>query len=511
MFKVLIVDDEAMIRDGLTTIVDWGQFGFEVAGTAVNGTDALQKYKEITPDLMIVDIRMPGMDGLELVKKIRQEDPWQHFLILSGYADFAYAKRAIEYQVDQYILKPVEEEELAAYLRELKPKLELETLQRSRALTQAMFAAPASASALDSRMKQELARCGPCRVVLVEKADEDGWTPDQRARIDMKLAERLPSVGGRFPFVRHSQIGFVVQDGAKGQTFALSALLKELLDTTSFFAVIGPAVDNALAARSSYEAALKRIKGKFFLETGRVWAWEDTNRGALAETSGDDGIVASAHFDAATLGQKLFYAFDIANRDAVKRLIKQAGKQMADIGYQAAAVKHSFVQAFSLALSKLHAQGSLSAQLERDLSRRIVESYEQPHWTALAQHLDGLVDDFIATVERQAADILAKKMIDFIHRHYDTPLKLETMAELFHYNSAYLGKWFKSHTGENFNTYLDKVRINKAKELLLEGLKVYEVAERIGYSSADYFHSKFKKYVGLSPTEFRKKNCDLRQ
>lgn len=99
-----------------------------------------------------------------------------------------------------------------------------------------------------------------------------------------------------------------------------------------------------------------------------------------------------------------------------------------------------------------------------------------------------------------------KRITDLIQRRYKENLKLGTLAEIFNYNSAYLGKMFKNQVGEHFNTYLDKVRIEKAKQLLTQGMKVYEVAEQVGYMNSDYFNAKFRKYVGVSPSAYRKEN-----
>ena len=98
-----------------------------------------------------------------------------------------------------------------------------------------------------------------------------------------------------------------------------------------------------------------------------------------------------------------------------------------------------------------------------------------------------------------------KRVVKYVEKNYYKDLKLENLAEIFNYNSAYLGKIFKSYAGESFNTYLDKIRIEEGKKLLVEeNLKVYEVCERIGYKNIDYFHSKFKKYVGISPLNYKK-------
>lgn len=106
MYSVLIVDDELAIREGLTALLDWESSGFQIIDTAANAIEAKYKYELYSPDLMIVDIRMPGRDGLELIKELRENDPEMHIIILSGYADFDYAKRALAFGIDNYLLKP---------------------------------------------------------------------------------------------------------------------------------------------------------------------------------------------------------------------------------------------------------------------------------------------------------------------------------------------------------------------------------------------------------------------
>ncbi|MNR07935.1 HTH-type transcriptional regulator YesS [compost metagenome] len=102
-----------------------------------------------------------------------------------------------------------------------------------------------------------------------------------------------------------------------------------------------------------------------------------------------------------------------------------------------------------------------------------------------------------------------KRMLDLIHRHYQENLKLEALADVFTYSSAYLGKLFKNSTGLSFNSYLDKVRIGKAKELLDQGCKIHQAASEAGFSDVDYFREKFKKIEGISPSEYRRIPCGL--
>lgn len=116
MFKVMIVDDEPMIRQGLQTLIEWEQYQFEVCAVASNGVEALEKYKEHRPELILIDIRMPIMDGLQTISELRKLGSRSRILILSGYGEFQYAQQAIRYRVDGYILKPIDEVELTNFI-----------------------------------------------------------------------------------------------------------------------------------------------------------------------------------------------------------------------------------------------------------------------------------------------------------------------------------------------------------------------------------------------------------
>lgn len=132
MYSVLIVDDELAIREGLVALLDWERLGYQVIDSAANAIEAKHKYELYSPDLMIVDIRMPGRDGLELVEELRALDPEMHIIILSGYADFNYAKRALSFGIDTYLLKPVDEDELQLYLENLSIELDARITDRKK-------------------------------------------------------------------------------------------------------------------------------------------------------------------------------------------------------------------------------------------------------------------------------------------------------------------------------------------------------------------------------------------
>lgn len=128
MYKVLLVDDEIFVRKGLRNLMDWESLGYEICDEAGNGQEALEKIRRLEPDLVIADIRMPILDGLELIRRVTEEEAYRpSFIIVSGYHDFQYAQRALRYGVHDYILKPIDETELETTLKALSGTLGLKS------------------------------------------------------------------------------------------------------------------------------------------------------------------------------------------------------------------------------------------------------------------------------------------------------------------------------------------------------------------------------------------------
>ena len=131
MYRVLIVDDEAFIREGLKVICDWEELGFSICGDAASGEEALQKILQEKPDLVLMDIKMPGMTGLEIIKKCKDAGSLSRFIVISGYSDFTYAQEAIRYGVTNYLTKPVDEDELIPTVKSIKEAMDKENRDTS--------------------------------------------------------------------------------------------------------------------------------------------------------------------------------------------------------------------------------------------------------------------------------------------------------------------------------------------------------------------------------------------
>jgi two-component system response regulator YesN len=520
MYKVLITDDEPTIREGLRTLIEWERFGFEVVDTAANANEALQKYNVYSPELMIVDIRMPGMSGLELIQALRKEGQGVHILILTGYADFEYARKAIVNQVDGYLLKPVDEEELVGYLEKIKESLANEASSRHKINVM---------SGLSRQMViQSILTRGPAATVYTDdQAAETGMLWDSYEVILLKWQGREQEIEAETTVLIKSGLTQLIEESGRGVTFTMepyfglllrgnldneqtrSGIYQEIKDImvkadAEFTAACGGSVDKLNEIRSSYEKAERLMHVRFYYEPDRIITVSDIPIGLSEPIEPNSG----EPLDYSAVADKIFLAIEIGNNEAVEQLLESAGKRMLHAKQSEQAVKSGFVQIVTGVLGKLSQVESDIQTNSRQYSVRIMEIYKQMTYTALVQHVVHFLQGLSSALGYGGTEKQIKKMIDLIGRNYYENLKLETLAEVFNYNSAYLGKLFKNATGEYFNTYLDKVRIQKAKELLEQGMKVYQVAEKVGYTNVDYFHSKFRKYEGSSPSAYRnKKEC----
>lgn len=524
MYKVLLVDDEPAIREGLCTIVDWPGKGFVVAGTAANGRDAVRLHRELSPDLIVIDIRMPVMDGIQAVEAIRETDAGCRILILSGYAEFEYARRAIFHGVDGYILKPLDEEELEKELDRVSVLLDREAfrlrqaekvaaLRREELIRQLLSSEAGKKPALESELLPLLgAPSNVYQIALVELAAAPGEA--QSAAIARRWAKALEASGLGFVFHAAPYIGLLlkadVSQPCRRKEMAL-LLLKEAALEIRFTAAAGAPVRQPALIGQSYAGALEVLKRSFHLKGEEIYSAQAfpfpveavscgmPDGGQRRGDSPEKGVAAEP--DVEELAQQLFYAVDIGSPAGVEETVELAARLLA--GYDASEdyLKKRFACLLTTVLNKVsvtHRQEGV-----QDWMSLVSDIYLKSRYADMLELIRSRLSELALSLSNESSVPVMKQMTGFIRRHYSENLKLETLARIFKYNSGYLGKMFKQHTGESFNTYLDRVRIEQAIALLREGLKVHQVSDRVGYANVDYFHSKFKKYVGVSPSAYK--------
>ncbi len=511
MMKVLIADDEAIIREGLKFIVNWDELGFTICGEASNGEDAMKSIMELSPDLVLLDIRMPKLQGTEIVKLAREQHFSGHFIILSGYSDFKYAQTAIRYGVDFYLTKPIDEEELYQAVNSVKLALQKEQQQTHtmiRYLEKAKLTILRDIllnnSSLSSFNPNEINLSAPVyQVVIYENYHQEtnslaysfadllrvtnqGYQSFDHIHIHQKdviLLKGCFAIDRFQEFIRHYE-----EKPQKGSP----------LD--SLFITYGRAIYNAEEIHISYEDALNLLNRRFFCEQNQhVISYQelpcfDNNKDLISHSAVDYcdtfcGLIQS--YNRKAIGDTLV---------SLKKILYHTKTEISEIKLFLTDIYLQIKQTISHIYSTI--------DIPFPTNSWVIDYIESRYYLyEITLYFSEQFDMIMHAIDNTSGDSIWDDILHYIDNNFQDNIKLEIIAPLFGYNSSYLGKIFSKKMGENFNAYIDQVRINHSKKLLLQNnLKVYEIAEQVGYKNVDYFHKKFKKYVGESPAEFRK-NC----
>ncbi|OMD46025.1 hypothetical protein BSK56_17445 [Paenibacillus borealis] len=515
MYSVLIVDDELAIREGLTALLDWESCGYQIIDTAANAIEAKYKYELYSPDLMIVDIRMPGRDGLELIKELRENDPEMHIIILSGYADFDYAKRALAFGIDNYLLKPVDELELQLYLAKLSAELDARSTHRknhaaakvwSREMLVQSLLMENSLQMLPS-MEESIHEAGllwdSYQVVLIRLLLQDNADNGPSTAVKAKLAASFDERAWGIVFSLDSYLGVLLQPSYQKE-LVRKLMVQNILQAVTAHGLeciitAGDMVDTLEELPVSRQSALVRMKEHFFYDESGMIGPDSLKLKKVLKVRSEE---VECRLDSVV--ERLYFAMEIGSFDALPSLIQETGELMIAASYSEMAVKSRYVRMVTHLINKLSLQYSELALQHNRMDELIQQIYKHTSLPQLYRYITTMLEQHAGGITRDDMDVLMKRMLDLIHRHYNENLKLETLADVFTYSSAYLGKLFKNSTGLSFNSYLDKVRIEKAKELLDQGWKIHQAASEVGFSDVDYFREKFKKVEGISPSVYRR-------
>ena len=508
----MIVDDEPMIRQGLQSLIEWEQYDFSVVAFASNGVEALERYKEHTPDLILIDIRMPLMDGIRAIGELRKIGAKSRILILSGYGEFQYAQQAIRYRVDGYVLKPIDENELTLYIEKVSKELK-KSQQEAVISTQTLtllreewlkdFAEHQLQDAELSVENWERLFTVPfteANILLLDTYSRE-HSLTARNSVKQQLVTFIEEQQWGFVFSTDAYIGIIIHQVSMNQSKRerLEQIIERACEQkTQYIAIMSAAYTELKPLYEELVELKATLKNRFFMHENALFELSEI---VLFDKGGQPELPLSEFID--QMSQKLFYVIDVGNKKMLDELLDQIATTLRKYCETEQQMKSSWAQLLTMVMNRISAMHP-KLGLEDDL-KLVTQLYLTHHYHLMLDQLKLQLTSLMnrLTITESTNTNVMKQMIDFIDRNFADPLRLETMAELFNYNSGYLGKMFKSHTGDSFNTYLDNVRIEQAITMLQEGYKVHQVAERVGYANVDYFHSKFKKYKGVSPSAYK--------
>lgn len=486
MIKLLIVDDERTIRNGLARHMDWEKLGIGMVESAGSAEEAFAQCEKIRPDILLSDIRMRGMGGVEMCTQIHAQYPECQIIFVSGYADKEYLKAAISLGAVDYIEKPVRPELLAAAVK--KALAACEEQQRK---------AEADETVAESR--------GMVGKIVLRAESPVANTGAAEKELRAYLAQLAPAGGG-------VQYGAFIDDrdflillcGSAADTGDGCALLEGLrrgisalsVDGCRFFLACGPAVHDRMALHRSYDAARGGLRELFFKGWGQYAAQTETR--PVAPVSFDKALI---HAFAAALSRQ-----DGAEIDRVLEEIRQRLSAQTDANpEQIRNVYYSLVYLMNTENDRrILPEGGESGAALGGISRmQALETIDALGGFVrdCAHELTGLwqADDENCPAVWQVIRIMRSN-------YGDKNLSVKSLAESVYLTPTYLSGLFKKRTGKTIGQYLTEIRIEYSMKLLMDKqLKLYHIAELVGYEDPNYFAKIFKRHVGMTPSEYRER------
>lgn len=521
MYKVLLADDEVLDLEGMKTFIPWEELGLEVVDAVNNGFAAYSLLEREKIDILVTDVRMPNMSGLELAQKALEKQEDLRVIFVSGYQDFNYVKQALSLNACSYVLKPMDDKELIDSLVKVRQDLDKErkTHETQQAYKQMIPIVkneyllqllegelhPRSMEVLESEYGFDRF-CWPGRVAVLE-TDDLSWklNPyDDKQRRDFLIE----FYGKVIALCDGFRIRYVCRITKQRMAFLLDqeadmSGLNEFIDLAkqsypfTITVGVGEAAHCLAGLQDSYKKALEALDYKMFYGKGKLIDFHDIRSAEIEDVKNLD-IRLDSLFAAMT-------NYDLVNiYDELEKLFRLARSLHSKFAI------HNFAMFLIMKLDGyLH---TLNEDLFQLLGMEL-------------QNLDILlqfetIDDIQSWLRRRSFEIsemihvkkqkknwkLIHEIIGYVQQRLHQNITLRDVADQFSFSPNYLGHLFKEDTGKNFSEYVISLRMEKARELLKDNkYKIYEVADQVGYRYLPYFSRQFKDTYGMTPLEFRRK------
>ena len=505
MIKLILADDEPVILRGIKKLVDWERMGISVVGEYEDGRSAMEGILGLKPDIALLDINMPGVDGIEILKNIRRLELGTKVIFVSGFQDFEYARNALTYGAVEYLLKPVILEELIHAIgkaAELLSGGEASVVWGAeRGLADG--GEEGAESGEDSGGGLEETTYLP---VLAEILFDGSESEQVRKLIYFSfrsfLEEWLGEKNLGILFSKNQDVVMVMKGidraRAKEELFELQERTSEIMEKRTAF-IIGGLVDSMSRIPGEYEHCLDMKRYLFFMDQinipilcagERVFSRQTgTKEISQAREKMLDGIFAQDQ-------EGFFKAFEWFAR---MLCMVSDGRREDACYYFCSAIRLLEERMRSMNLQgrdpdvgRLLEQGRACRDFGqmKELFREYLEGY--------LGHLKGMMES------SEKKDIVYAKA--YIEEHYQENLSLEVMAGIVHMNPYYFSSFFKKQAGENFKDYVNKVRVSHAVSLLLStDMKAYEIAMETGFRDARAFTEAFSRIYGETPSSYKRR------
>ncbi|NLM11572.1 MAG: response regulator transcription factor [Clostridiaceae bacterium] len=534
MFKVMIIDDEPIIRKGIKNILNWKQFGCEICAEASDGEEGRTLIKKYRPDILITDIRMPEIDGLKMIKDVKDLIPDCKIIVLTGYRDFDYVQEALKLGVFDFVLKPSKIEELTAIvqraveeLKRLKNRAEefkkLKKLfeqnipvLREKFLYDLMYEMYPNRQ--DILPRAELLGVNITEFfLLVIEIDTD--ENENLSQYDMNLYQFgiintfMDVFSDCFDVIniplKDRRVAFILQgmDDIKdslGKINDKCSYFQELLVNCFGFTVtiaVSSEGRGIMQLPEKHRECMEALERKFYIGNNTVIFYNDLN----VFFKFDDYSVLEKY------QRLLLEGIKTGNESIVTKRVEDIFEYINSLEHSNMNYLKNFYCGIINQINNIRLSVAQASNDRKVESINIVSLHSMINESDSIHELNELLKDVSLSItskinnyNTKSIKLVLRNAIDYIHENYGKPITLNDVAEHVYVSTSYLSRMFKKELGKNFVDYLNGLRIEKAKELLMDPkYKTYEVAEIVGIPDAHYFSRLFKKYEGLSPTEYR--------
>jgi two-component system response regulator YesN len=531
LYKLFIVDDESDVVDGITTTINWRKHGIEVCGCATNGLEALELIRVLLPDLLIVDVNMPVMDGITLLERLREEKIELEFLILSGYDEFGYAQRAINLGATDYLLKPCMPQDILTAVLKAKSIAE-EQRSREKLLEHYRTRFQQNLPILKERLLLRLLE-GKIKdqAGLNEEMDlyEISLPQSDLTVVLFKLDNTAP-VTDRDRLINVETSKLAMLDIVKREFVSISFRAEVFICEEYITAICSP--QSCRYTMEQFTCALDKIREQIAINLGltvtigvgnpvnspqELWKCYSECRSAVDTKSflGDNRVILFNDIVLEKANTPLYpfnKELDIIN--CLRTGNKEGILEKIDSFYNEISIVAKPSKEFLQKISIVFIGNIYRFCLEEKIDTQVIfaeqiKFFDDILYCETIIQLKEKICQLLCSImdhmnEHENTNKLIEAAIEYIKSNYADDIRLETIAQKIYITPGYLSILFKQAVGINFVDYLHQFRIQMAKKHIKDcRFKLYEISSMVGYRDEKYFSQVFKRYTGLTPKQYR--------
>ncbi|CAM4323062.1 two-component system response regulator YesN [Paenibacillus endophyticus] len=512
MYKVLLADDERLDLEGMRTFIPWQDLGMEVVAGVMNGFDACKVLDTEKVDIIVTDVRMPNMTGLELARRALERSKDIKIIFVSGYQDFSYVKQALSLNAVNYVLKPMDDQELIDSLLKVRGDLDEERqrqdaywqmvpIVKNEYLLQLLEGTSSQKTIEVLSQEYEMDRFHFPGIAAVLEIDDRSWKPNEENQTETDEMQQVVALCRELGVrqickINKTRIALLIEH-SEGESIPEQVVhqVKRKL-AFSITAGVGDSCGTIGELSQSYKQAVEALDLKMFYGKGRVIGHGEVRPSEKEDVKHLDAKLealfgAMSSYELVRIHDELDELFQVAKSLKSKLTLRNYALYIVmKLDNYLQRTNENVYQLLGLELNNydIMMQFETINDIHLWLRRRVYE-----------------ISETLQMNKQKKNWKLIKQIIDFMKERTHDNITLRDLAEQFSLSPNYLGLIFKEETGKNFSEYFIQLRMEKACELLKStNLKIYEIADRVGYRHLPYFSRQFKEMYGMTPLEYRR-------